>query len=194
MQSPDGPPGRLAPLGLQAATEKEADKWAALWEEGAAYEVPQLDLAHSAHPGTIHPWMIKAACATFPATTGLGVDAIQPRALLRLSDEAIHALCQLLMAIELVGAWPALIRLVLIVLLPKADGGRRPIGLLPTIVRVWMRARGPIARSWRAALGKGFLYGGCRPRGTEGGVDAGSQGRDRCHEQTVLRRRARGPG
>ena len=80
------------------------------------------------------------------------MDAIQPRALLRLSDEALDALCRLLMAIELHGEWPEAIRDILIVLLPKSDGGRRPIGLLPTVVRVWMRARGPVVRAWRASL------------------------------------------
>ena len=105
-----------APLGLQAATEREANKWAELWAEEGDYEQPTFALEVADHPGPIHPWMIRAACSTFPADTGVGVDAIQPRALLRLSDEAIMALCRLLMAIELHGCWPELIRLVLIIL------------------------------------------------------------------------------
>ena len=104
--------------------------------------------------------MLRAACKTFPSQTGLGVDTIQPRALLRLSDAAINALCVLLMAVELHGQWPQLVRTVMIVLLPKGDGGRRPIGLLPTLVRVWMRIRGPVVRAWRASLRKEYLFGG----------------------------------
>ncbi len=74
---------------------------------------------------------------------------------------ALQALCRILMAVELLGAWPDCIRLVLIVLLAKAEGGKRPIGLLPTIVRVWMRVRSPLARRWRTGLQDcDFLYGG----------------------------------
>ena len=32
--------------------------------------------------------------------------------------------------------------------MPKPGGGRRPIGLLPTIVRVWERIRTPILKRW----------------------------------------------
>ena len=64
------------------------------------------------------------------------------------------------MAIELHGEWPALIRLIMVVLLPKPDGGRRPIGLLPTVVRLWMRIRAPTTRKWRATLKKDYLFGG----------------------------------
>ena len=125
---------------------------------GSPYEPPTFRLREEDHPGPIHPWIVRAACRSFPANTGLGVDAIQPRALLRLSDEAIRALCRLLMAIELYGSWPALVRMVLVILLPKPDGGRRPIGLLPTLVRVWMRIRGPVVGKWRAPLRKDDLY------------------------------------
>ena len=50
--------------------------------------------------------------------------------------------------------------LVLIVLLAKSDGGRRPIGLFPTLVRLWMRARVQISRSWEAQHMMPSLYGG----------------------------------
>ena len=148
------------PLGLQHATELEANRWARLWGEGQRYVKPQFKLTRDNHPGPITTWMLRAACKTFQPETGLGVDAIQPRALLRLSEVSQQALCRLLMAAELHGEWPELIRTVLIVLIPKDDGGRRPIGLLPTLVRVWSRIRGPIVRSWRSQLNKQYLYGG----------------------------------
>ena len=44
------------------------------------------------------------------------------------------------------GDWFEVLNLVLIILLPRSDGGFRPIGLLPTIIRIWMRARYGIAR------------------------------------------------
>ena len=56
--------------------------------------------------------------------------------------------------------WPALVRYVLIVLLPKSDGGRRPIGLFPMVVRVWSRARMIVARAWESANSRPTIFGG----------------------------------
>ena len=47
----------------------------------------------------------------------------------------------MLLHCEKTGKWPEQVRVCIIVLLPKADGGYRPIGLLPWSVRVWMRCR-----------------------------------------------------
>eukprot|EP00975_Prorocentrum_lima_P059075 12389603-Prorocentrum_lima.AAC.1 len=37
---------------------------------------------------------------------------------------------------------------VMIVYLPKPDGGQRPIGLLPSIARLWGRIQVPVAKAW----------------------------------------------
>ena len=103
---------------------------------------------------------MRAAALTFPAGTGLGGDNVSPRALARLSDEALMALARILAAAEALGAWGQAVSLVLIVLLPKPDGGLRPIGLFPTIVRLWMRARTVHARAWEAAHAMPQLFGG----------------------------------
>ncbi len=71
-----------------------------------------------------------------PAGAGEGGDNTSPSAFNRFSDEALQALALLLMAMEAYGDWAMVSRLVLIVLLPKADGGRRPIGQLPTVIRL----------------------------------------------------------
>ena len=55
------------------------------------------------------------------------------------------------MAIESRGEWAEIIGVVIICLLPKPDGGFRPIGLLPTLVSVWTRARLDVARAWMNA-------------------------------------------
>ena len=104
--------------------------------------------------------MIRKACRTFPVQTGLGADAIQPRALLRLSDEAIDRLAAILTSIEVNGKWLPALQLVMTVLLPKTDGGLRPIGLFPAVVRVWMRCRRPTIKQWRKANGRDYRYGG----------------------------------
>ena len=140
----------VTPLCDQAALEQEAGEWASLWNEGEEYkeliadgEVTRLaDLTISD---------IRMAAMSFPIDTGLGADNISPRAIARLSDQAITSLINILHLTEKEGRWPAELNLVMIVLLPKPDGGSRPIGLFPTLVRVWMRARSDLARSWEAA-------------------------------------------
>ena len=50
--------------------------------------------------------------------------------------------------------------LVLIVLLPKSAGGFRPIGLFPTVIRLWMRARYGLAKAWQATHSLPITFGG----------------------------------
>lgn len=52
--------------------------------------------------------------------------------------------------------------MVLIALLPKADWGFRPIGLIPfsPFPILWMRARREAIKEWRARNAGGYLYVG----------------------------------
>ena len=62
------------------------------------------------------------------------------------------------MVIEACGLWPSMVELILVVQIPKADGGRRPIGLLPTLVRVWEKIRKPIVEAWRCTVERGYNF------------------------------------
>ena len=136
------------PAAQQTMVDLEAEKWASLWHEGKEYhaDIPQEECAFSTE---LLADALTAAARSFPADTGVGMDNIAPRALTRLSAEAIQALAHLLRQLEKLGHWTDALDLVLIVLIPKADGGLRPIGLLPTVIRVWSRARAILARTWR---------------------------------------------
>ena len=52
------------------------------------------------------------------------------------------------------------------VLVPKAEGGFRPIGLIPFIPRVWMRCRRDVAKQWELDTERRFLYAGAGKRST----------------------------
>ena len=147
------------PLDGQVEVEFEASKWAVLWECDKSYVTPQVTGLGPPPPALagIH---IRRAAVTFPAHTGLGGDNASPRAYDRLSDAALEALARLLLLCEIIGSWPMFIRLIYIVLLPKPDGGRRPIGLFISIMRIWMRARSSVARQWEAMNARPCLYGG----------------------------------
>ena len=103
---------------------------------------------------------LRTAARSFPTGTGLGCDNIAPRACERLSDEASAALAMIFSLAEETGRWPKAIDLTLIVLLPKLDGGRRPIRLFPTPIRLWMKARTGMPREWEADSPNEALYGG----------------------------------
>ena len=75
-------------------------------------------------------------------------DQMHPRALLRLSDQTTQQLIDLLRACEEQGRWPSVLDMVVICLLPKPDGRFRPIGLLPWLVRIWMKVRRDMAAKW----------------------------------------------
>jgi hypothetical protein len=62
--------------------------------------------------------------------------------------------------IEDVGSWDDIMRFVMIVLLPKPCGGKRPIGLFPTLIRVWMRARSRQCKDWERDHARDSVYGG----------------------------------
>ena len=85
---------------------------------------------------------------------------MHPRALCRLTDKTLALIITLLARAERTGNWPEAVQLIVIVLLPKSDGRVRPIGLIPWLPRIWMRARREIATSWERAHDRPYLYAG----------------------------------
>ena len=147
------------PANMQQEVDMETDSWASQW--GAAEEVEPLTWPHEAAdlpPITVQE--LKEAAAQFKDGVGLGWDRLHPRALLRLPDRLWQELCEILRAAEAIGDWSKAVGVVLIALLPKTDGGWRPIGLLPTLVRVWAKARLKYAEEWEAKNDRTYLYGG----------------------------------
>ena len=139
--------------------EYEAEQWALLWKEAETYDKPSFDITEDMLKELL-PEAIRIAAKTFLAGTGLGHDHISPRAFLRLSVHAIVSLAKLFMAFERRGSWAEVLDRVLIVLLPKTDGGFRPIGLFPTIIPIWMRARISVAKEWESATAPSAIFGG----------------------------------
>ena len=87
---------------------------------------------------TATPEQIRKVAHTFPVETGIGVDAVHPRAVAALSDLALRALARLYDALESELIIPEALRFVLVVFIPKegAPGEKRPIGLITTITRI----------------------------------------------------------
>ena len=145
-------------LSQQAEVETEANRWAKEWDEAAEYQASFPAITEAPPALVVHA--IISAAATFAPLTGLGAVNVAPRAFGRLTTQALEALVHILKACEKGGKWPASIYAVLIVLLPKPDGGRRPIGLFDSKVRIWMRVRSQVARLWEAAHPSPAIFGG----------------------------------
>ena len=153
----------LLPLSSQEEVEAAAVEWGAQWRSDVQPQpLPWPDLSRqSSLPALTAQVDIKAA-QTFPSRTGLGWDKLHPRAVCRCHSKALDALVRLLIVIEVVGSWPQAIGATLICLIPKPDGGRRPIGLLPSIIRWWMRMRLDVVRVWQSQHERPFFYAGPR--------------------------------
>ena len=150
-----------APLCGQAEVDKESEKWMAEW--AAHLPRPALpwprQISVTDLPTLTLEVATRAACG-FPDATGLGWDKLHPKAVLRCGDEALMALIRILILAEVLGHWPQLVGFVIICLLPKADWGRRPIGLLPMAIRWWMRMRLDVVRVWQVENDRPFFYAG----------------------------------
>ena len=104
--------------------------WSGLWQ----CEHEQEDLQRPDECGVVEKITtdrLRHALLSFPTETGLGQDAIHPKAVARVPDELFDGLVELIEASVQCGKWPKALSMNIIVMLPKPDGGIRPIGLLP---------------------------------------------------------------
>ena len=65
---------------------------------------------------------------------------MHPRWFAHLSEVTLKRVCFLFSCFETLGIVPSTLWNILL-LYEKAQGGFRPIGLLPSLIRVWMRVR-----------------------------------------------------
>ena len=81
---------------------------------------------------------------------------MRPRHLLHLDERGLTVLAAILYVSERAGLLP--VEGSNIILLPKPTGGERPIGLLPTIYRVWCRCRRPVAAEWERMRDRKYFW------------------------------------
>ncbi len=136
----------------QNLVDQDLSDWSGIWRrlEGIAtapWRDAELSQAHLL-PRPL-PVELRRASASFSPHTGVGGDHFRPVWFSWLSDPLLACFADVFMSIEAVGRWPRRLRLALIHLIPKEAGGRRPIGLLASFVRLWERVRAPHVRQWR---------------------------------------------
>ena len=157
------------------AADLAAKSWASIWRtqntemQGAdrPWEVPSTEDASELPQLAVEgPTGFAAVVSSFKPETGIGVDAIHPSAWSRISDKGKHLFTGLLHEVELTLTWPAQIQTLIYFLVPKTPTGERPIGLMPSIVRVWERMRKPVMDQWLVSQSRSYDWT-CRGRSAE---------------------------
>ena len=112
------------------------------------------------HPSIPSIEEIRDASGKFSKFTALGSDDLHPRHIRTLCDASLEALRSFFAAMLRLYHLPQAIALLLVVLLPKPDGGTRPIGLFPAVVRIWSQwARCEYAVKWERLYERGYWFG-----------------------------------
>ncbi len=103
---------------------------------------------------------LRKAARTFRPYTGVGADLFRPHWFGWISDQLLQVVSNFMTEVERLGRWPGQVLMVLVHLIPKEGGGRRPIGLLASVVRWWERVRAPLVQQWRARHSRPFNWAG----------------------------------
>ena len=115
--------------------------WAGHWAEGSE-DVSRRELLSSF--GTLglipplEPHHLEKAAKSFKSTTS-SRDGFHPKHFSVLSTQGLESLCTLFNCFERIGVIPTQMGGVLVSLIPKPEGGDRPIGLLQGSTRLWHR-------------------------------------------------------
>ncbi len=132
-----------------ALVMSERVKWAPIWAPPGA---PQAQPRWGTVPRLPRPTVreVRQAARRFKRATGQSADRVSPRDLADLGDDVLEVVIELMCCSELLGTVPQPIALIIVLLIAKKDGGRRPIGLLPALYRLWTRVRQPYVREWES--------------------------------------------
>jgi len=96
--------------------------------------------------------------------SAVSYDGFHMRHFQHLSDESLEVLVLRLSLAERSGILPTQLSAVMVALLAKEKGGFRPIGIFPSVYRLWGRARRPLAEAWEARFPRDYWAAG-RHRG-----------------------------
>ena len=148
-------------LSLQALVDHDYRLWTEVWSKhidsaGAPWRSRPLLDKDQLQP--ITPEQLRKCAGSFAVRTGRGCEGFHPRWFGWLSDSILCRLVALLGDLETFGMWPETIHHIIVALIPNAGGGRRPIGLLPALVRLWERARRPVVAAWRATVKRHYNW------------------------------------
>ena len=143
--------------------------WARIWKATAQ---PGPDLAYLQGPLPELPRFggeeVLAAARAFKPRAATAPDGVHVRRFALLPKVGRQLCAQLMQLCERVGLWPTQISQLLVVLLPKVPGpGWRPIGILPSFYRLWMKIRRGLCSQWEHQHDRAFFAMGAHRKVTD---------------------------
>ncbi len=129
-----------------------------LWQ--ASEQAPRYDGGDRSHLPPVDPRQLRDIAGKCAKYTAIASDGFHMRHYSQMSLAALESLCGLFVIMEILGVVPWQIRLVLIMLLTKPQGGFRPIGLFASFYRLWGKARRQYAISWELAHERTYFASG----------------------------------
>ncbi len=142
--------------------EGQRDKYRKLWRPSQlpfTYDWPERDELPRMTVGRL-----REVAGTFSNTTSTTYDGFHPRDLSYLSDEALETLATIYATVELAAMWPRQVAMIIASMLPKPQGGFRPIGMAPAVYRLWSKSRRVEADQWERDHSRSF-FSACRGNG-----------------------------
>ena len=137
---------QIANTSVLTAEKKKLEK---LWLSRESNLTHKTALAQRTCPPALAPDTIRCAAREFSTHTATSTDGFAMRHFALLSDDALALVSQLFECMEMLGTIPQQLRYVLVVLIPKARTGLRPIGIFCALFRLWARCRTAMAQSWK---------------------------------------------
>ena len=136
----------------ESILEHDLKQWKQIWTRlGDTPSAPWREEGIENHSEPLTAEDVLVAANSFKTSTAIGVDGFSPKALGWLSKPLRSAIASFYNTVERSGKWPVALSDVLMHLIPKPAGGRRPIAILATLVRIWERARKAQVRQWADA-------------------------------------------
>ena len=164
----EGPSRTSSPQGI---LEQDLEEWRKIWHRLG--DQPTAPWRSHKSGGTKRSKVtaddVGRASRSFCTDTSMGCDSFPPSAIASLSAELRECIAEFLNLAEQEGAWPERAAVALMHLIPKTDGGRRPIGVLPSIVRIWERIRKPVVQAWLKDHSRSYDWAS-QGRSSEGAV------------------------
>ena len=128
--------------------------------------VTRVQATPSALPSPIIGCPREPRCWDFDLSFRAKTGAIHPSMGSRISEKGKQLYTDLFNDVESTLTWPAQIQTLLYFLVPKTPTGERPIGLMPSIVRVWERMRKPILDQGMISQTRSYVWA-CKGRSAE---------------------------
>ena len=170
---PEDSGGPLRAATFDEVVEARAVPWCSLWKIDEPYvetfplDGPMADLTDLVFPSSFH---LQGVLKSYRWSTSVGVDHWPPRLLGFLDDWHLDVLRGIIRSMVCMARSPRHFLHLLAHLIPKSDGGDRPIGVFPTLLRItsrWFRrAYGSVWQGRQPA----FAHWGIRDRSIEHGV------------------------